>query len=53
VTYLILIAILAVLGLGLWLLGRRSRDVDEDLKYLNEGQTVGLGIFAVLRRHRE
>jgi hypothetical protein len=50
--YVVLIALVSLLGLGIWRLGIRSRDVDEDIKYMNEGRGNGPGVFGIFRRDR-
>lgn len=51
-TWIILIVLLAIVGTALWRLGIRSRDVDEDIKDMNQGRGPGIGMFGIFRRKR-
>jgi Na+/proline symporter len=52
VLYVVLIVMLVALGFALWWGARKSRDTDEDIKYMNEGRGVGRGILGVFGRGR-
>lgn len=51
--YLVLLVVLVLMGVGLWRFAAHARDVDEDLKYLNEGQVTGRGIFGIFSGDRD
>ncbi|MGI8666095.1 MAG: hypothetical protein ACR2N4_08710 [Jatrophihabitans sp.] len=46
------LVVLALMGYGMWRFAEHARDVDEDIKYMNEGRGTGLGIFGIFRRDR-
>jgi hypothetical protein len=50
--YVVLAVLVVGLGVALWLGGRKSRDADEDIKYMNEGRGVGQGILGVFGKGR-
>ncbi len=50
--YVVLIVMLVALGLALWWGGRKSRDMDENIKYMNEGRGVGRGILGTFGKGR-
>ena len=50
--YVLLVILLALIGTALWRMGKRSRDTDEDLKYMNEGTANGPGIWGIMRKDR-
>ena len=50
--YVVLIAMVVALGGALLWGARKSRDTDEDIKYMNEGSGPGLGILGVFGKGR-
>jgi hypothetical protein len=51
-TWFLVIVIVVLLGVALWRLAKRSGDIDEDLRSMNEGRTNGPGIFGIFRKDR-
>jgi hypothetical protein len=50
--WVFVVIVVAALGYAFWWLAKRSSDVDEDLRAMNEGRTNGPGIFGIFRKDR-